>query len=463
MATRSSLGFIADATTVRLSDGSTNIVANNITTTNLQPSTTLKTDSARNIVSADLYLSDIKDYVPPGASVSNPMIENLDANGKNIENVGNLETTLINSRGILYNTSIANLNMGGFNINNSPTLTTLQDKTQYITADTKTGETIFNSSILLNGGNITNMNSILFDNGATIVADNQNLLLTSNNLITTTANIDTDFDIRCGTLTAVDISNSTFSNLVNKTQNITAVPNLTTFTGSTRVLSNTTVDGVSTLVGGITSNTKITLTKNIIEIQEDNVQTEAITIGNLATTGFSIPRTNGGIPGQELRLQSDNKLGWYSPSTYIRFFRNTTLGSVTLLTSPTATRISIFPLLITESTSPFPVFTTTASGAQYTPTESRKAFQMSFNCMATIATNPAGGEYVFRLIHRKAGPVEAVLSALRLVMNKDAQYPISLQAVGFDILQNDVLDVSIEGSLSSTIQLDSQQVSIIAH
>jgi hypothetical protein len=394
---------------------------------------TLKTDESRNIVTADLFLSDIKDYVPsPEGVVVNPLTETLNADGKDIINVGNLETTLINNRGITYNPAISNLsmanfninnvnniniqtinsktplynpstgdlNMGGFNINNCPTITTLQDKTQYITVDTKTGETIFNSSILLNGGNITNMNSILFDNGATIVAENQNLLLTSNNLITTTANIDTDFDVRCGTLTAVDISNTTFSNLVNKTQyqsvntplnstvfagivnattlsvgnaqpnqtgynlptarplsagyvmvtpagtgntlqfqipadaskiqNITAVANLTTFTGSTRVLSNTTVDGLSTLVGGIVSNTKITLTKNIIEIQEDNVQTQAITIGNLLTTGYALPRTTNGIAGSDLRLLSDGNLSFYAPGS-IRSYRVDTVPDATTI------------------------------------------------------------------------------------------------------------------------------------
>jgi hypothetical protein len=430
---RSSLGFIADATTSRLLDGSIIVNASTLTATNLQPSMTLKTDESRNIVTADLFLSDIKDYVPsPEGVVVNPLTETLNADGKDIINVGNLETTLINNRGITYNPAISNLsmanfninnvnniniqtinsktplynpstgdlNMGGFNINNCPTITTLQDKTQYITVDTKTGETIFNSSILLNGGNITNMNSILFDNGATIVAENQNLLLTSNNLITTTANIDTDFDVRCGTLTAVDISNTTFSNLVNKTQyqsvntplnstvfagivnattlsvgnaqpnqtgynlptarplsagyvmvtpagtgntlqfqipadaskiqNITAVANLTTFTGSTRVLSNTTVDGLSTLVGGILSNQKITLTKNIIEIQEDNVQTQAITIGNLLTTGYAFPRTTNSITGSDLRLLSDGNLSFFAPGS-IRSYRVDTVPDATTI------------------------------------------------------------------------------------------------------------------------------------
>ena len=87
---RSSLGFVADATTVRLSDGSIIVNASTLTATNLQPSTTMKTDASRNIVSADLFLSDIKDYVPPaGSQVFNPLTEDLDADGKDIINIGN--------------------------------------------------------------------------------------------------------------------------------------------------------------------------------------------------------------------------------------------------------------------------------------------------------------------------------------------------------------------------------------
>ena len=496
MATRSSLGTISTPSTLAISNGTLQIEGNTVTAINLSANTTLKTNSERHIISANLVKADIKDL---GDILTNPLtvdldadgknitnvgniettllnnrgvlynpsitnlnmnnfninnttnintttlnnltpayntpLINLDMNGKDIENVGNIETTLLNSRGVLYNPSIANLNMAGFNINNSPTITTLQDKTQYITADTKTGETVFNSSILLNGGNITNMNSILFDNGSTIVADNQNLLLTSNNLITTTASIDTDFDIRCGTLTAVDISNSTFSNLINKTQyqsvvtasqttrfdgivnatttlsvgvaqsgqtgynfpltrplvagyvlttpsstgntlqfqvaadaskiqNITAVPNLTTFTGSTRVLSNTTVDGLSTLVGGITSNTKITLTKNIIEIQEDNVQTQAITIGNLLTTGYALPRTTNGIAGSDLRLLSDGNLSFYSPGS-IRAYRVDTVPDATTLTFNFAnTLVNLSGSLSTQNI--VGDFSWQATGAQYT-------------------------------------------------------------------------------------------------
>ena len=443
---RSSLGFIADATTSRLLDGSIIVNASTLTATNLQPSTTLKTDESRNIISSDLYLSDIKDYVPPGGNIFNPLTEDIDANGKDILNVGNLETTLVNNRGILYNPSVVNLNMGGFNISNTPTITTLQDKTQYQSINTSLNSTIFNGIV------------------------NPTLTLSIGNAQPgqTGYNLPTARPLIAGYVMVTPASSgNTLSFQVAsdpaKVINLTASAGQSTFSGILNVGSDLKVNGVSNLVGGITANQKITLTKNIIEIQEDNVQTEAITIGNILTTGYSFPRATNSTAGQELRLQSNNKLGWYSPSTYIHFNRNLTLGSVTLLTSPTATRISIFPLLLTESTSPFPVFTTTASGALYTPTESRKAFQMSYNTMATIATNPAGGEYVFRLILRKAGPVEAVLSAFRLQMNKDQQYTISLQSVGFDIVQNDVLDVSIEGSLASTIQLDSQQVSIIAH
>ena len=226
---RSSLGFVADATTVRLSDGSIIVNASSLTATNLQPSTTMKTDASRNIVSADLFLSDIKDYVPPaGSQVFNPLTEDLDADGKDIINIGNLETTLVNNKNILYNQSIANLNManfninnvnninaqtinsktplynpstsalnmGGFNITNSPTITPLTQKTQFITADETYGETQFSGGVLVNG-NITNASDILFENGASIDGSEADLSISvpgigaitmGNNLIST-ANI----------------------------------------------------------------------------------------------------------------------------------------------------------------------------------------------------------------------------------------------------------------------------------
>ena len=192
MATRSSLGFIADATTVRLTDGSTNIIGNTITATNLQPSTTLKTDSARNIISANLFLSDIKDYVPPSGGVSNPMTTTLDADNKDIINVGNLETTLINNKVVLYNPSVSNLNMGSFNINavnnlnmatinskipmynpavssldmkglyinNEVNITQLQDKTQFISSIPISNWTVLDSDLILNNNNISSVNNI---------------------------------------------------------------------------------------------------------------------------------------------------------------------------------------------------------------------------------------------------------------------------------------------------------------
>jgi hypothetical protein len=495
---RSSLGFVADATTIRLSDGSISVNANSLTASNLQPSTTMKTDASRNIVSADLFLSDIKDYVPPaGSQVFNPMTSDLDADGKDIINVGNLETTLINSRGVLYNQSIANLNManfninntnninlqtinsktplynpsttnldmGNFNINNNPQITSLTQKTQFITANEEFKEVQFTGGVLVNG-NISNTSDILFENGASIngVETDLSISVPGIGAITTDNNLISTGNITCNTITADNVNIPAISTLQTKTQNIIAVANNTTFTGIAEVKSDFKVNGISTLVGGITANQKITLTKNVLEIQEDNVYTKAIEVGDLLTTGYSFPRTNGAT-GQELRLGTGNALGWYSPSTYIRFNRNTTLGTVTLLTSPIATRISIFPGLITESTSVINVFTTTVAGARYNSADPRKAFQVSFNALAYITNNPANGNYDFRIIHRKFGPpvVEAVLAVVRIMMATNDKYTISLQAVGFDLLINDVIDVSIEGSVASTIKLDSQQVSIIAH
>lgn len=496
---RSSLGFVADATTSRLSDGSIIVNASTLTATNLQPSTTMKTDASRNIVSADLFLSDIKDYIPPaGVQVFNPLTSTLNADGKNIENVGDLQTTLVNGRGVLYNQSIANLNManfninnvnninaqtinsktplynpsvsslnmGGFNITNSPTIDSLTQKTQYITANEEFKETQFTGGILING-NITNATDLIFTNGTSINGLEADLnisvpgigaILTDNNLISTG-------NITCDTINADNINIPAITTLQTKTQNITAVANNTIFTGIAEVKSDFKVNGISTLVGGLSANQKITLTKNVLEIQEDGVYPNSIEIGNLATTGYAFPRTNGGTTGQELRLGAGNVLGWYSPSTYIRFNRNTTLGSVTLSTSPINTRISIFPVLIAESTSPINVFTTTVAGARYNSTNLRKAFQVSFTCAAYIINNPNNGTYDFRIIHRKIGPpvVEAVLSVIKIVMTVNTVITISLQAVGFDLLTNDVIDVSIESTVANSVRLDSQQVSIIAH
>jgi hypothetical protein len=84
--------------------------------------------------------------------------------------------------------------------------------------------------------------------------------------------------------------------------------------------------------------------------------------------------------------------------------------------------------------------------------------------MAQIIANPANNTCIFRLIHRRIGsPAESVISAYRILIKKDIQYNISIHAVGFDMVQGDILDVSIEGNVLSTVQLDSQQVSIIAH
>jgi hypothetical protein len=379
--------------------------------------------------------------------------------------VNNINAQTINSKVPLYNPSTSALNMGGFNITNSPTIDSLTQKTQYITANEEFKETQFSGGILLNG-NISNVGEIQFTNGALINGVEADLnisipgigsILTANNLISTA-------NITCDTITADNINIPAITTLQTKTQNITAVANNTIFAGIAEVKSDFKVNGISTLVGGVTSNQKITLTKNVLEIKEDGVYPNSIEIGNLATTGYALPRTSGGT-GQELRLGAGNVLGWYSPSTYIRFNRNTTLGSVTLSTSPINTRISIFPVLIAESTSPINVFTTTTAGARYNSADPRKAFQVSFTCVAYITNNPNNGTYDFRIIHRKIGPpvVEAVLSVIKIVMTVNTVITISLQAVGFDLLTNDVIDVSIESTVANNVRLDSQQVSIIVH
>lgn len=163
---RSSLGFVADATTIRLSDGSINVNANTLTATNLQPSTTMKTDASRNIVSADLFLSDIKDYVPPvGTPLYNPLTANLSMGNFNINNTNNLNTQTINSKVPLYNPATTALDMAGNDINDMSILTfsnasTIDSSTADLSINVPGAGRILSGSIFettgdLRGSNVT--------------------------------------------------------------------------------------------------------------------------------------------------------------------------------------------------------------------------------------------------------------------------------------------------------------------
>ena len=115
MSTRSGLGTSFNPSALAVSNGTLAIEGETVTTINLLANSTLKTNGDRHIISANLFKSDIKDL---GDILTNPLTNSLDADGKDIIDVGNISTTLINGRSVLYNQSIANLNMANFNINN---------------------------------------------------------------------------------------------------------------------------------------------------------------------------------------------------------------------------------------------------------------------------------------------------------------------------------------------------------
>lgn len=194
MSTRSILGSVNNSTSLSLINGTVDIVANSLSSTSLFSNTTVKTDSTGALISADLNKIDIKDL---GYVLTNPLTETLDADGKDIINVGNLETTLINNRGVLYNQSIENLNMSNFNVNNvnnlntqtinsktpmynpavanldmknfsiinEPTLTQLQNKTVNIGVN-QFNETSFGTAITLSGNDINETSILRFVNGS---------------------------------------------------------------------------------------------------------------------------------------------------------------------------------------------------------------------------------------------------------------------------------------------------------
>ena len=516
---RSSLGYIADATTNRLLDGSIIVNASTLTATNLQPSTTLKTDESRNIVTADLFLSDIKDYVPPPeGGVFNPLTENLNADGKdiinvgnlsttlinnrnilynasisnlnmanfninnvdnlntttinnltpayntplidldmnnkNIENVGNLETTLINSRGILYNTSIANLNMGGFNINNSPTITTLQGKTAFITTNPEFNETVFNGPVLLNG-TVSNANEILFNNGSSISSNTQDLTLYSQFNIATDSNFNSTAQITCNTLNADNISVPAITTLQTKTQNLTASTGQATFSGILNVNSELKVNSLSTLVGGILSNQKITLTKNIIEIQEDGVYSQAITIGNLATTGYALPRTTNSIAGSDLRLLSDGNLSFHAPGS-IRAYRVDTVPDFNTLTFASANVFVNFSGYLTTQQITNNAFTWQATGARYEGTVTRN-FIADFSVILLNENKDIVPNITLTLVNI-TGAIDYSSQIVEHTHNRSRQWCLSATGT---VAQNQIISARIRSSLAlASTTIGSPQLNI---
>jgi len=101
------------------------------------------------------------------ASTGNTLVFQLAADPNKIQNLtatanqtnvagsmtltGNLSCATLNSKTPLYNPSIANLDMGGFTITNSPTITTLQNKTTNIDVlQTTPVQTYFNGLIIAN-------------------------------------------------------------------------------------------------------------------------------------------------------------------------------------------------------------------------------------------------------------------------------------------------------------------------
>lgn len=161
MATRSGLGTSYNSSAISVSDGTLEIQGQTVTAINLSANTTLKTNSERHIISANLFKADIKDL---GDILANPLTENLD--------------------------------MDGFNIDNNPQITSLEQKTQFITSNQEYKETQFSGGILLNG-NITNASDVIFENGASVNGVETDLsisvpgigsILMNNNLLST-ANI----------------------------------------------------------------------------------------------------------------------------------------------------------------------------------------------------------------------------------------------------------------------------------
>jgi hypothetical protein len=161
MATRSGLGTSYNSSAISVSDGTLEIQGQTVTAINLSANTTLKTNSERHIISANLFRTDIKDL---GDILTNPLTENL--------------------------------NMDGFNIDNNPQITSLEQKTQFIITNEEFKETQFSGGILLNG-NITNASDVIFENGASINGVETDLsisvpgigsILMNNNLLST-ANI----------------------------------------------------------------------------------------------------------------------------------------------------------------------------------------------------------------------------------------------------------------------------------
>jgi len=522
MATRSSLGTTSTPATLAVSNGTLQIEGNTVTAINLTANTTLKTNSERHIISANLVKADIKDL---GDILTNPLTVDLDANGKNIENVGNLETTLINSRGILYNTSIANLNMGGFNINNSPTITTLQGKTAFITTNPEFNETVFNGPVLLNG-TVSNANEILFNNGSSISANTQDLTLYSQFNIATDSNFNSTAQITCNTLNASNISvpaittlntktqyqsvftpsqATIFTGIVNatttlavgtaqsgqtgynlplsrplipgyvmvtpastgntlsfqlasdpaKVQNLTASTGQSTFSGILNVGTELKVNSLSTLVGGILSNQKISLTKNIIEIQEDGVYSQAITIGNLATTGYALPRTTNSIAGSDLRLLSDGNLSFHAPGS-IRAYRVDTVPDFNTLTFASANVFVNLSGYLTTQNITNNAFTWQATGARYEGTVTRN-FIADFSVILLNENKDIVPNITLTLVNI-TGAIDYSSQIFEHTHNRSRQWV--LQATG-SVAQNQIISARIRSSLAlASTTIGSPQLNI---
>jgi hypothetical protein len=252
MSTRSILGSVNNSTSLSLINGTVDIVANSLSSTSLFSNTTVKTDSTGALISADLNRIDIKDL---GDVLTNPLTEPLDADGKDIINVGNLETTLINNRGVLYNQSIENLNMGGFNINNAnninlqtvnskttmynpavanldmknfsiinePTIVQIQNKTVNIGVN-QFNETAFGTAINLSGNDINDTSILRFANGSEIDGGSTadlSLQVAGAGKIISNSIFETTGDVRGANMTASGIINGTNLSVGNATANNT--------------------------------------------------------------------------------------------------------------------------------------------------------------------------------------------------------------------------------------------------
>lgn len=210
--TRSILGNINNASSLALTSGTVDILANSLSSTSLLPNKAIKTDANSVLISSDLKVSDISDF--PVGMVTNPLTSNLacgnfditgcnnlqattinnltpaynpattnlNMSNFNINSVNNLNVATVNSKIPMYNPAIANLDMKGLNIINAVPITQLQDKTQFISSSLLTNTTTVDSNLVLNGGNISTMTTLFFNGGASLTSTAGDLKLLSGNL-----------------------------------------------------------------------------------------------------------------------------------------------------------------------------------------------------------------------------------------------------------------------------------------